>query len=56
MKNRTTLVVAHRLSTIQNANKILVINEGKIVEAGTHEELVALNQGYYRKLASLQEL
>lgn len=56
MKNRTTLVVAHRLSTIQNADKILVINEGQIVESGTHEELVAKSEGYYRKLASLQEL
>lgn len=56
MKNRTTLVVAHRLSTIQNADKILVINDGHIVESGTHEELVAKNEGYYRKLASLQEL
>jgi subfamily B ATP-binding cassette protein MsbA len=56
MKNRTTLVVAHRLSTIQNADKILVINEGQIVETGTHEELLSKSEGYYRKLASMQEL
>jgi subfamily B ATP-binding cassette protein MsbA len=56
MKNRTTLVIAHRLSTIQNADQILVINKGKLIEAGTHQELVSLEEGYYRKLAGMQEL
>lgn len=56
MKNRTTLVVAHRLSTIQNADNILVINNGKLVEAGTHDELMRQENGYYRKLAGMQEL
>ena len=52
-KNRTSIVVAHRLSTIQNADKILVLNKGEIVESGTHEELLAKN-GYYKTLFDLQ--
>jgi subfamily B ATP-binding cassette protein MsbA len=56
MKNRTTLVIAHRLSTIQSADQILVINRGELVESGTHSELVSLEDGYYRKLAGMQEL
>jgi len=53
MKNRTSLVIAHRLSTVRNADMICVFNEGKIVETGTHDELIALN-GIYNKLHSLQ--
>jgi subfamily B ATP-binding cassette protein MsbA len=49
MANRTSIVIAHRLSTIENANRILVMEHGKIVEAGCHEELLALN-GHYRKI------
>ncbi|MBB6001888.1 ABC transporter ATP-binding protein [Arcicella rosea] len=56
MKNRTTLVIAHRLSTIQHADEILVINHGKIVERGTHNELLANENGFYKKLNSMQEL
>ena len=48
-KNRTTFIVAHRLSTIRRIPKIVVVDEGKVVEIGNHEELVALN-GYYKKL------
>ena len=55
MQNRTTLVIAHRLSTIQYADEILVINKGKIVERGTHETLLQNEDGFYRKLNSLQE-
>ncbi len=53
MQNRTTLVIAHRLSTIRRANRILVVVRGRIVEQGTHEELLALN-AEYRKLYDLQ--
>lgn len=54
MKNRTTLVIAHRLSTIKDADLICVMQEGKIVEAGRHEELIALN-GYYKHLVDMQQ-
>jgi len=56
MKNRTSVVIAHRLSTIQHADLIVVLDEGKIVETGTHSELMKKNEGYYRKLHSFQAI
>lgn len=53
MQNRTSIVIAHRLSTIQKADSIAVMQKGKIVEQGTHDELMALN-GMYNKLVSMQ--
>ena len=55
MKTRTTIAVAHRLSTIKNSDEICVMHEGEIVERGTHEELMLLN-GYYKKLHDMQEI
>ena len=54
MKTRTTIAVAHRLSTIRNADEICVLHEGRIIERGTHDELISSN-GYYKKLHEMQQ-
>ena len=54
MKGRTSLVIAHRLATVRNADKIFVLDKGQIVESGNHEELSALENGTYKKLCDLQ--
>jgi ATP-binding cassette, subfamily B (MDR/TAP), member 1 len=55
LKKRTTIVVAHRLSTIRNADCIAVVYDGCIVEKGTHDELVAIKGGNYSRLVELQK-
>ena len=55
MQNRTTLIVAHRLSTIKRANKIIVMHHGRVVELGTHQQLLAMD-GHYAKLYRVQQL
>jgi ATP-binding cassette subfamily B protein len=54
MKNRTTIVIAHRLSTLSNMDRILVFKEGQIIEDGTHQSLLANNSGHYAQLWNMQ--
>jgi ABC-type multidrug transport system fused ATPase/permease subunit len=54
MKGRTSVVIAHRLATIRNADKIIVLENGKIIEQGTHNELLANKNGLYKTLTELQ--
>jgi ATP-binding cassette subfamily B protein len=55
-KGRTAVIVAHRLSTVKNADQIVVIEKGEIVETGTHEELTALKGAYYELVKNQLEL
>ena len=54
IQNKTVFVIAHRLSTIKNADRIAVVNEGELAELGTHEELMSLENGIYKKLYEMQ--
>ena len=56
MTDRTTLVIAHRLSTVRNANAIMVLENGQIIERGSHDDLVALKGRYYELYTGLSEL
>lgn len=53
-KNRTVIIIAHRLSTVKIADRIIVVDNGKIVEQGSHFNLLKLNNGYYKRLYQLQ--
>ena len=53
-KNRTSIVIAHRLATVKKADKIIVMDQGKIVEQGNHLELLKISNGYYKKLYEVQ--
>jgi subfamily B ATP-binding cassette protein MsbA len=54
MENRTSIVIAHRLSTVQHADLIVVVENGRIEETGTHEELLGRGNGIYKKLYEMQ--
>jgi ATP-binding cassette subfamily B protein len=56
MQGRTTIIIAHRLSTVRNADQIVVLEDKSIREIGSHEELLGLEDGLYRRLYSVQRL
>ena len=53
-KDRTSIIIAHRLTTVKKADKIIVLDKGNIVEIGTHNELLQIENGYYRNLYEVQ--
>lgn len=53
MEGRTTFAIAHRLSTLQHANRLLVLEKGRLVEAGTHQELLERGEGTFRRLVDI---
>ena len=53
-QGRTSIVIAHRLSTVRKADRIIVMNKGNIVEEGTHEQLLEIPNGYYKNLYDMQ--
>ena len=55
-EGRTSIIIAHRLTTVKKADKIIVLDKGKIVEIGNHEELLQIENGYYRNLYEVQFL
>jgi ABC-type multidrug transport system fused ATPase/permease subunit len=54
LKNRTALIIAHRLATVRKADRIYVIEDGRVIEDGTHDELISREGGTYRRLAQMQ--
>ena len=56
MENRTTFVIAHRLSTVRNANAIMVLENGEIIERGNHDDLLAMKGRYYELYTGKKEL
>ena len=55
-KNKTTIIIAHRLSTVMQADKIVVMDKGKIVETGSHNDLIKIDGGYYQRFWELQKI
>jgi ABC-type multidrug transport system fused ATPase/permease subunit len=53
-REKTTIMIAHRLSTVKDADRIIVMEEGRVVQVGPHAELMAVEDGLYRKLVDLQ--